>query len=169
MNIALIGYRGTGKSTVGQRLATLLHMDFVDTDTLLVERAGLTIKAIFDAEGEAGFRDRESAIVREVAVREGIVIAAGGGVVLRSENVAALKARCKIVWLEADALTLHDRIRGDAASFASRPNLTDAGGIAEVESLLKARTPLYRAAADFTIHVGDISPEQVAEKISQLF
>src|ERR1700712_6086942 len=102
MNITLIGYRGTGKSTIGRALAQRLAMDFVDADVLLVERAGKTIKTIFTEEGEAGFRDRESAMVRELSGRQNTVIAAGGGVVLRRENVDVLKAHSTLVWLQAD-------------------------------------------------------------------
>src|SRR3954454_7523729 len=95
MNIVLIGYRGTGKTTIGRKLADKLWREFVDMDVLLVERAGKTIKEIFESEGEEGFRDRESAVVWELAARDELVIAAGGGAVLRAENVAALKKNGK--------------------------------------------------------------------------
>ncbi len=167
MNIALIGYRGSGKSTVGRHLAALLKLDFVDTDALLVSR-GQTIKAIFETEGEAGFRDRESAIIREVTMRDGVVIAAGGGAILRPENVAALKARCQIIWLKASPADLHARIQADAATNLSRPDLTSAGGLAEIESLLAVRTPAYRAAADFQIEIVPLPPKEVALHISRL-
>ncbi len=144
MNIVLIGYRGSGKSSIGQKLAQLLWMDFVDTDNLIVERAGKNIREIFEMEGESGFRDRESAMVAEVAAKDNLVIAAGGGVVLRGENVAALKKNGKILWLKASAETLFKRIQADAASNLTRPNLTAAGGLEEVKMLLEERTPCMR-------------------------
>ena len=170
MNIVLIGYRGTGKSTIGKMLAERLQCGFVDTDTLLVERAGKSIKQIFEEEGEASFRDREAAVVTEVAGRSNLVIAGGGGVVLRSENVAALKKNGRLVWLRADAATLHARITADPATSANRPNLIagGGGGVEEIEKLLAIRTPLYEAAANVTLDVTHLSPEQAADRILTL-
>jgi shikimate kinase len=157
MNIVLIGYRGSGKSSIGRLLAAKLSMDFADSDVVIVERAGKTIREIFAAEGEAGFRARESQAIAELAARDNVVIAAGGGAVLRAENVAALKANGKIVWLQADAPTLFQRIQADAATNHTRPNLTAGGGIEEVKKLLEARTPIYSAAADVTLDVTSLS------------
>src|SRR5690242_7056476 len=98
MNIVLNGFRGSGKSTVGRRLAGKLWLDFVDTDAVIAERAGKTIREIFEAEGEEGFRQREAPVIAETAARENLVIAAGGGAVLRQENVEALKRHGKMVW-----------------------------------------------------------------------
>ena len=95
MNIVLIGFRGSGKSSIGRRLASKLWLDFIDTDVLVSERAQMTIREIFQAEGEEGFRQRESQVIAEVAARDRLVIAAGGGAVLRPENVAAAKQVCQ--------------------------------------------------------------------------
>ncbi|MGN6370428.1 MAG: shikimate kinase [Phycisphaerae bacterium] len=168
MNITLIGYRGSGKSSVGRRLAEMLGMGFVDTDVLIVERAGCTIKEIFEREGEAGFREREAVAMREAASLANTVIAAGGGAVLRQENVAAMKGCGKVVWLQGDVQTLYRRIQGDGATSANRPNLTSTGGIEEVRLLLAKREPLYRAAADHVVDISKISVEQVADTLRRL-
>src|SRR4051812_21865270 len=138
MNIALIGYRGSGKSSIGKALAQKLSMSFVDTDVVLVKRAGLTIREIFDLEGEAAFRARESQIIREIAAGDYQVIALGGGAVLKSENVAAIKqgGTARIVWLQATPEVLFQRIAADTATNANRPNLTSSGGLEEVRKLL---------------------------------
>ncbi|MCL2639450.1 MAG: shikimate kinase [Phycisphaerales bacterium] len=170
MNIVLIGYRGTGKSTIGKKLAERLRRDFVDTDTLLVERAGKTIKQIFETEGEPGFRDREAAVIAEVANRDNLVIAVGGGAVLRPANVTALKKNGRLIWLQANATVLHARITADPATAANRPNLLagGGGGAAEIEILLAARTPLYKAAADATLDVTNLSVEQAVEALNHI-
>ena len=168
MNIVLIGYRGSGKTAVGKLLAQKLGRAFVDTDELIVQRAGLIIKDIFAREGEAGFRQREAAAIAAACANDNQVIAAGGGAVLRAENVAAMKSNGNVIWLEADAAILHARIVADAATSANRPNLTSAGGIEEVRTLLAKRSPLYEAAADARVDVSQLAPQQVAERICQL-
>ncbi len=166
MNIVLIGYRGSGKSSIGRKLAHNLWLDFVDTDALIVERAGKNIRDIFNAEGETGFRDRESAVIQEISARENLVIAAGGGAILRPENVAALKKNSKIIWLKADAKTLHARIVADTETLATRPSLTHLGGtVEEVTTLLEERTPLYAAAAEATLEVGYLTVEEAAARL----
>lgn len=165
LNIALIGYRGSGKTSTGREVARALGMGFVDTDVEIVTRAGRTIKEIFESAGEREFREMEASVVEEVARWEGVVIACGGGVVLRAENVAALKATCRIVLLEADAGTLWQRISADVATKQSRPNLTAAGGVEEIAALLKVREPLYRAAADVVVDVRGKTAEEVARGI----
>lgn len=168
MNIVLIGYRGSGKTCIGRKLASKLWLDFVDTDQLIVQRAGKTIREIFQAEGEAGFRDRESAVIADVAACEKQVIAAGGGAVLRPENVAALKKNGKIIWLKASPKVLYERIQADAATNASRPNLTAAGGLEEVEKLLEVRLPLYQAAADVAFDVTYLNVDDAVRRLAEV-
>jgi shikimate kinase len=168
MNIVLIGYRGSGKTSIGQRLASKLWMDFVDTDVLLVERAGRTIREIFAAEGEEGFRRRESQVIAEVAARANVVIAAGGGAILKPENVAALKRNAKVIWLKARPEVLFQRIQGDAATTANRPNLTAAGGLDEVTKVLEARTPLYQAAADVSFEVTYLTIDDAVKRLAEV-
>ncbi len=173
MNIVLIGYRGSGKTSLGQRLATNLRRDFVDTDVLLVQRAGTTIREIFAAEGEAGFRKRESQIIAEVAQRDHLVIAVGGGAILNPDNVAALKKTGTLVWLQATPEILHQRIQSDPATAANRPNLTTGGtgvggGLEEVQKILAFRHPLYQAAADATLDVTYLSLEDAVIRLASV-
>jgi shikimate kinase len=162
--LLLIGYRGSGKSTVGRLLAERLGWTFVDADDVLEARAGKSIREIFATEREKAFRDSESAILAELCGQTDRVIATGGGVVLREENRALLRKHGFVAWLTADAATLWARIQADATTAARRPALTT-GGLAEVEHLLAIRTPLYRACADVEVPVASVSPEQAANAI----
>jgi shikimate kinase len=162
--IFLIGYRGSGKSTVGRLLASRLGWAFVDADAVIEVRAARTIREIFTDEGEPAFRDREAAILGDFCKQTETVIATGGGVVLRPENRALLRKYGFVAWLTAGAATLWDRIQSDSSSAARRPALTT-GGLGEVEQLLAIRKPLYRETADVEVSVGVVSPEQAADTI----
>ncbi len=159
----LIGYRGAGKTEVARILAPLLGWNWLDADALLEERAGRSIRQIFAEEGEAGFRAREAAIVQEMGDLQDHVLATGGGVILREDNRAALKCGA-VVWLRAPADTLWRRMQADARTAERRPNLAQ-GGLAEIEGLLRVRTPLYEACQDFTVDASTQTPAQVAETI----
>jgi shikimate kinase len=160
----LIGYRGGGKTTVGRMLADRLSREFIDADEFLEAKYGRSIKEIFAQEGEVGFRDKETAVLRELCARGQAVIATGGGVVLREENRRLLRDHGFVVWLTANAATLAARIAGDPTTAERRPNLT-VGGQAEIEELLRAREPLYRQSADLEIDTAGRSPELIVETI----
>ncbi|MCI0684800.1 MAG: shikimate kinase [Gemmataceae bacterium] len=162
--IFLIGYRGTGKSATARALAARLAWSWCDADELLEERFGKTIRQIFDDEGEAGFRDKEAAVLDELAGRRCWVIATGGGVVLRPENRAKLRTGVT-VWLTAAPATIWERLQADATTAERRPNLAQ-GGLAEIEELLRLRQPLYEACADWMIDTTEQLPEHVAERIA---
>jgi shikimate kinase len=162
--IFLIGYRGSGKSTVARALARRLGWRWVDADALLEERHGRSIAQIFAAEGEAGFRDKESAILAELCKQQQSVIATGGGVILRVENRERLKAAGLCVWLTAGPATIWERLQTDATTAARRPALT-VGGLAEVEELLRVREPLYRDCAHLSVSAVERSPEEIADDI----
>jgi shikimate kinase len=162
--IVLIGYRGSGKTTVGRVLAGRLGWDFADADAVLEDRYATTIRDIFAAEGEAGFRDKEAAVLADLCRRTDTVLATGGGVVLRDENRARLNAHGFVAWLTADPETLFERIQADATTAARRPALAG-GGLAEVEALLAVREPLYRSCADVVVPAGALSPERAADAI----
>ena len=168
MNIVLIGYRGSGKSSIGNLLAARLGMAFVDTDERIVQRAGKSIGAIFADVGENGFRDLESAVVQQLAATGNTVIATGGGVVLRPENMSWLKEHGKVVWLKAPAEVLWQRIAADPGSSHARPNLTAVGGLEEIRRLLEVRNPLYAAAADITLDVSVLNASQAAYYLSEM-
>lgn len=161
----LIGYRGCGKTTVAKLLSPQLRWPAIDADEYLERAAGRTIKEIFAAEGEAGFRDRESATVQELTRREALIVSWGGGVILRPANRDALQTSGDIVWLRARPETLLQRIEQDPTTGARRPNLTVAGGLSEVQQLVAQREPIYLATSDFQIDVDELSPEQVAQRI----
>lgn len=164
-NIILVGYRGTGKTTVGRLLAQRLGRPFADADDRIEAVAGRSVADIFAAEGEAGFRDREAAALAELCAQSGCVIATGGGAVLREANRRLLAASGFVVWLTASPDTLWERLRADPTTAARRPNLTATGGRAEVTALVAAREPLYREVADF-VSIGDApSPDALADAI----
>lgn len=163
--VFLIGYRGVGKSTVGERLAARLGWRALDADVELERRAGRSIADIFAAEGEPHFRDLEAALLAELAATTDTVVSLGGGAVLREENRRALAAG-RVVWLTAPAEVLAERLAADPTTAARRPNLTAQGGLAEIRTLLAAREPLYRACAEFTLDAAAHSPDELAERIA---
>ena len=170
MLLSLIGYRGSGKTTVAQAAALRLAWDWVDADVEIELRAGKSIAAIFADDGEVHFRDLESAVLKELIGRERTVLALGGGMVLRDENRQSLKTasvngRGKTVWLKASPETLWERIVADTTTAARRPNLTAGGGLDEVKSLLMKREPLYRECADWIVETDGKSLAKVAEEV----
>lgn len=169
MNIVLIGYRGTGKTTVAGHLARRLGWDWIDTDNEIESRAGKSIAEIFASVGEAAFRDLEQRVVQDLATRDRVVLAVGGGAVLREANRAALKAGGTLVWLTASRETIESRLSADATTAHRRPNLTPAGGAGEIDRILREREPIYRECADLVIDTDDETPAEIAAKIlSQL-
>ncbi len=170
MSIVLIGYRGSGKSSIGQKLADRLWQDFVDIDDLIVERAGKSIKEIFEQDGEPAFRVIETGVVREVARLEEVVISLGGGTVLKEENRAALTAGGhKIIYLRCEAETLHARIHADTKSALTRPSLTALGGsLEEVQQMLAIREPLYRSIMTAELDVTNLTVEEAVVYIVRL-
>jgi shikimate kinase len=162
--VFLVGYRGSGKTTVARLVADRLGWQWLDADSVLEGKHGRTIRQIFAEEGEAGFRDKEAALLAELCQYDNHVIATGGGIVLRPGNRQMLHLSGRVVWLTADAATLWDRINRDATTAERRPNLSG-GGLAEVEELLRLREPLYRECADLVIDTTSQAPEQIAAAI----
>ena len=167
VNIYLIGYRGSGKTTVARHLATMLWWNWLDADPHLEQRAGRSIREIFAAEGEAGFRDLESKVVTELSAYSQLVVALGGGAVLREENRKVLKASGKCVWLKATPELLWSRIEADPTTTERRPNLTSQGGVEEVRRLLAERAPLYEQSADLTVETDGRAPFAIATTIAR--
>lgn len=167
MNLYLIGYRGSGKTTVAAELSSLLSLPWVDADQKLVETAGKTIAQIFAEIGEPGFRDLESQTLKTLASKGEQIVALGGGVILRPENREILKQTGKTVWLTAPPEVLAERIQQDAATKANRPSLTSQGVLGEIQTVLQQRLPLYKEAADWSIAVDQYSPPEVARQIAQ--
>ncbi len=140
--VFLIGMMGAGKSTVGRLLAHALDYEFIDADAELERRAGVRIATMFELEGEEGFRERESQLLAELTARRGIVLATGGGAVLREANRALLRSRGLVVFLDVAAAEIARRTQHDS----SRPLLNSTDRRARIDSLLEERLPLYRAA-----------------------
>ncbi len=141
-NIALIGFMGTGKSTVGRLVADQLHFEFLDTDELIESRAGKTIAAIFAGDGEAAFREMEKNVVTELSSRRRTVISAGGGMGANAANLASLKQHALVICLWASPEKIWDRVR----SQTHRPLLKEADPLAKIRQLLAAREPVYKEA-----------------------
>lgn len=171
MSIALIGYRGSGKSTIGKKLADRLWQPFVDTDELIVRKAGgRTIKEIFETGGEQPFRDLESEAVHEVSLLQEHVIALGGGALIREENRRQIKdAGFKVIYLKCEPEVLLQHIRADPDTAKTRPALTElGGGVEEIRKLLAEREPIYRQAMTAELDVTHLTPEEAVVYIVRL-
>lgn len=159
--IFLVGPMGAGKSTIGRHLAELLGVAFHDTDSEIAQRTGADIPLIFEIEGEAGFRRRESAVLAELTGRDSLVLATGGGAVLAEENRGYLR-RGIVVYLQASIETLLARTQRDR----SRPLLQNGDRRAKFEQILREREALYRATADMVVGTDQRSPQAVAQEIA---
>ncbi len=166
MNLYLIGYRGSGKTTVAAELARLLGWKWLDTDDEIERQAGKSIKEIFSSSGEQSFRDLEATVVADVAKLASRVIALGGGAVLRKESRRAVRGSGKVVWLQASPEILYQRISDDASTAERRPILTAAGGLSEVERLLAVRSTIYAACADLAVDAAAVAPQELARQIA---
>lgn len=161
--IVLIGYRGTGKSTVGRIVAERLGRAFVDCDRVIEARSGRAIRDLFAESGEPAFRDLEEQTLAELTDDfPAAVLATGGGAILRESNRRRLREFGFVAWLTADPEELADRLEADPTSLAGRPALTSAGTLAEIEHVLASRSPLYSQTADVVIPTGGRTPDQVA-------
>ena len=160
-NIVLIGFMGCGKSSIGRRLATRIGHDFVDSDELIVTDAGKPITEIFKAEGEDGFRNRETAVLESLLGSTGIVLATGGGAVLRPINRDLLRSVGRVVWLHADPDILFER----ATRNRKRPLLEVENPRTTFRNLLEERLPIYQEAADIRVDATGLSHVQTVKSI----
>ena len=165
MNLFLIGYRCSGKTTVGKSVATALDWLFVDTDTELVKENGTQIKNMIDAKGWEAFRRRESATLMRICNQKRQVVATGGGVVLNVANINAMKASGMVIWLDAGVETIQKRMLQDKSTENFRPALTDKGRMEEIEDMLLQRKPIYESASDFTINTDGIPINEITKRI----
>ncbi len=166
MNIVLIGYRGTGKSVVGELISARLRMQCIGMDAEIVKRAGMSIPEIVEKHGWQKFRDIESEEARELSGFDNIVIDTGGGVIERPENIEALKTNSRIFWLKASV----DRIVSRIQSGTERPALTAGKTFTEeVTEVLERRIPKYKSAAQYEIDTDELTPEQVADRIIKIW
>ena len=163
-NIVLIGFMGSGKTAVGRQLGERLGMPFKDTDSLIEERLGQKINAIFADKGEAFFRDMESQIIDELTAKDNQVLSCGGGAILRNENVNYLRQNGTLIYLKAPFAVLYNRIK----SSSNRPLLTANEPEKTARMLWEARQKVYESAADLSLDTSKKSIEQIVKEIEKL-
>jgi shikimate kinase len=160
-NIVFIGFMGSGKTSIGRLVAHRLGFQFIDTDAVIVERAGMQVSEIFARHGEDWFRDQESAALHSLSILQRAVISTGGGVVLRPENRALLGEIGFVVWLTAGEEVIYERVSRNK----KRPLLQTADPRATVHELLEKRRPLYTEAAQFTLDSSTLKHEAAADAV----
>lgn len=164
-NIFLIGLMGAGKTTIGRQIASELSLEFFDSDHEIEKRTGVTITHIFDIEGEDGFRKRETTVLSELTEKKGIVLATGGGAILKPENRQFLMSRGTTIYLYANVDTLFERTSKDR----NRPLLQTENPKEKLEELFNIRDPLYRETADIIIDTGKdnvrLALKEILEKL----
>lgn len=163
--IVLVGPMGAGKSTIGRLVSKQLQLPFKDSDHVIEERCGADIPWIFDVEGEEGFRQRETAALKDLMNEASLVLATGGGIILREENRQLLKQADEVIYLSADIEHLLRRTAKDK----KRPLLQVADPRQKMLELLKQRDPLYRSVATRIVVTDSRSPKLVAKEITETF
>jgi len=162
-NIALIGFMGTGKTAAGRMLADMLGRDFYELDSLIEQKAGMTIPDIFQREGEIAFRELEIAVTKEVSRKKSAVIACGGGIVLNRINIDRLREEGITIYLTASPGVILKRTSDDNG----RPLLQSADREETIKNMIRFRRPFYERAADITVNTSRMSIEATARKIIQ--
>lgn len=160
-NLILVGPMGAGKSTIGRLLAKELHLPFKDSDKEIEVRTGADIPWIFDVEGEAGFREREQAVIADLCQEDGLVLATGGGAILRQANREALRAGGRVVYLHTSVDQQLERTARDR----NRPLLRTANPGQVLSDLMAIRDPLYREIADVIIETDQRPPRMVVQEV----
>jgi len=166
-NLYLIGYRGSGKTSIAPFLASALGFDWVDTDHQIEASLNEPISSFFTRAGEMNFRRIESDTIRIVAKTNRQVVSLGGGAILDPANQAILRKTGKIVWLDCPVEILAQRLRADQTQGTGRPPLTSLGLVEEIASVLQVREPIYRSLADLIVPTGSSSPETLASQIAR--
>ncbi len=162
-NVFLVGLMGAGKTTVGRALARRLRLPFLDSDHEIEARTGVSVRTIFELEGEIGFRAREAAMIAELSGRPGVVLATGGGAVLDPANRACLRAHGTVIYLRARPEDLFRRMRHDR----DRPLLQTGDPLGRLRELLEVRRPLYEETAHLTLDTGDQGVARLVNRIER--
>jgi len=162
VNVAIFGFMGVGKSSVGRLVAEALGMEFVDLDDTIVADAGMEIPAIFEERGENGFRELEKEVTQIIAARDGVVIACGGGTLIDEENLKTLRRNSRMILLTADPETILGRVEADGDT---RPLLSVEEKVEPIARLLEGRMPRYLEAADKAVDTSAKTQAQVAREI----
>ena len=165
MNIVLCGFMGCGKSTIGKLVAKKTHREFIDLDCFIEEKQGLSIREIFETYGEDYFRNCETDAISELVNKKDVVLALGGGAVLKNKNVELLKSSGKIIFLDVTANTVFSRLKNDT----SRPLLNTDDKLAEITKRLNDRLPIYTMVADKIIDANSKTKEVIATEIIDFF
>ena len=168
MNLFLIGYRCTGKTTLGKLLASKLGLKFVDADRMLHKETGLEIATFVRRRGWSAFRKKEMDVICRLSQSNGQVIATGGGVVTIPDNVTTMRSNGLVIWLRASVDTIRQRMLVDNTTAESRPSLTEQGALAEIELVTKEREPLYKAAAHLSILTDDLTVDEAVHAIIKM-
>jgi len=164
--IILIGYRATGKTTVAKKLAAKLGISACDSDVEIERRAGKNIAAIFAQDGESAFRDLEESVIAEILAQpEPVVLATGGGAILRSTTRERLRQSGRVIWLTATPETILHRMTNDAATQTMRPNLTSLPMHEEIVTILEQRKPLYAETAHEIFDTETQTVDEIVEKV----
>jgi shikimate kinase len=169
MNLVLVGYRASGKTTVGRRLSASLQKAFVDTDDLIEERQGIPIGEIVKIHGWDYFRAIERKVISEISDHDDLIIAAGGGAVLKAENVKALKRNGFIIWLKADIRVLLQRMAKDPRTATGRPSLTGKGSLEELKEILAQRENFYKQASEAQVETSLLDVDGVVNNVLSIF
>ncbi len=167
-NIYLIGYRCTGKSTVGRKLAEQLGLGFYDTDELIEAGEQKNITRIVSRQGWPHFRNLETKYLRQLSAKKKSVIATGGGIVLQPDNIVCMQNNGKIIWLRAKPRTIMDRLRQDPSTKASRPALTVQALAEEVLTTLEERRKYYHQAADWSVRTDGSRIDEIVAQIQTM-
>jgi shikimate kinase len=165
MNLFLIGYRCSGKTSVGRQLAEAIHRPFLDTDDLIVQKAGMDISRIVFEKGWGAFRDMERNMIQTVCRKHRQVIATGGGVVLDSSNTALMKSSGRIIWLKVSPQTVKIRLQQDVKAAGRRPSLSGKELMQEIDETLIQREVFYRHAMDFQIEADTLGVAGICKRI----
>ncbi|MBW2010214.1 MAG: shikimate kinase [Deltaproteobacteria bacterium] len=165
MNIFLIGYRCTGKTTVGRSLAGRLGWPFIDADVELVKEHEMTVSQIVSTQGWDAFREKETAVIKKLSGLDKHVIATGGGAVLNNENIKNMKKNGVVVWLRATPEIIRSRMAKDEKTKDLRPSLTSKGLHNEIEATLLSRKPFYENAMDFCVDTDDLCVEDICSAV----
>lgn len=164
MILTLIGYRGSGKTTIAAPLAARLGIPWKDADDLIEQQAGCSIREIFVREGEPGFRRRERDVYIELLQQPSLILAAGGGAILNPDTRRDIVAAGPVIWLRAPVATLAERIAADVRTADRRPALAG-GGLEEIAGVLARREPLYQECASLVLDTGSGSIEELVDQI----
>jgi shikimate kinase len=165
MNIILVGFRCSGKTSVGKALAKELDREFFDTDILIERHSGCSVDLLIEKKGWENFRDIEREVIGEVSMKDNLVIATGGGIVMNQENIRNLKKNGWVIWLKAEEDTIRKRMTRDDKVGNARPPIMGSDSLEEIHKVLKIRKPLYNSMCDMSVDCDTISVDEIMDSI----